>query len=96
MPEYFMPDEYYTDEAVEELNSCLITAIDSIKYILNIPLDHPDAKLRTPDLMEAYENLAGNCEDLIRAYKYYLEAEYYLCENQEAMLEHVRKRLNNA
>ena len=80
-----MITEFYTTEAVEELMSEICAAEDSIKYIFNIPLDHQDSKLRTGELMEAYSDLIGSCEDLIRAYRYYLEAENYLCKNSDEM-----------
>ena len=82
-------DEYYTPEAVDSLIGQIYSAEDSIKYIFNIPLNHEDSKLRTPELMEAYSDLIAACQDLTKAYEYYLKAENYLCKDIEEMSQHI-------
>ena len=91
--------EYYTTNAVDELIGLVYSAEDSIKYLFNLPLDHEDAKLRTPEMMEAYSDLAAACKELAQAYDYYLKAENYLCENADAMAEHIKsyiQKMKNA
>lgn len=84
-------DEFYTPEAVEELIGEIHSAEDSIKYLFNIPLNHEDAKLRTPEMMEAYADLADACRELVRAYDYYLKAENYLCKDIDEMSKHIEE-----
>ena len=84
--------EYNTPEEVDELINNIYYAEDAVKYILNLPADHKDSELRTSALMEAYSDLAAACEDWLRAYRYYLEAENYLCANQEEMIEHILRK----
>ena len=86
-------DEYYTPEAVEELIYKIHNAEDSIKYLFNLPMNFEDAKLRTPELMEMYDSLAGACADLVRSYEYYLKAENYLCKDAEEMSQHIKEYL---
>ena len=50
-------------------------------YLYNIPLDHPDAPKRTPELMEAFEDLAYMGQDYASHHFLYLREENFLCEN---------------
>lgn len=91
--------EYYSPEEVDELIDNIHSAEDSIKYLFNIPLNHEDSKLRTPELMEAYSDVAAACADLVKAYEFYLKAENYLCKDNDEMCAHVKEyneRLKNA
>lgn len=91
--------EYYTPEAVDSLIGNIYSAEDSIKYLFNLPLNHEDSKLRTPEMMEAYSDLAAACSDLVKAYEYYLKAENYLCKDAEEMYTHITnyiQKLKNA
>ena len=85
--------DFYTVEECEELSSLLCSVTDSVKYLFNIPLNHEDSKIRTPELMEAYQNVYYSCVDFIKAYEYYLKAENYLCADSEAMLKHIEEYL---
>lgn len=92
-------DEYYTPDAVDTLIGNIYTAEDCIKYLFNLPLDHEDSKLRTPEMMEAYSDLAAACADLVKAYEYYLKAENYLCKDSDEMCTHIKEyndKLKNA
>ena len=92
-------DEYYTPDAVDTLIGNIYTAEDCIKYLFNLPLNHEDSKLRTPEMMEAYSDLAAACADLVKAYEYYLKAENYLCKDADEMYAHVMEytqKLKNA
>ena len=80
-----MEEKYYSAEDFEELAAEVFSAEEAIKYLLNIPQDNPDTKLRTPELMEEMEHLANNCEALLRAYNYYIKAENFKCANAEEM-----------
>lgn len=87
--------EYYTPGEVEELICEIHSAEDCIKYLFNIPLNHEDAKLRTPEMMEAYADLADGCRELVKAYDYYLKAENYLCKDIDEMCKHVEEYIKN-
>ena len=81
--------EYYTPDAVDTLIGNIYTAEDCIKYLFNLPLNHEDSKLRTPEMMEAYDDLAAACRELVKAYDYYLKAENYLCKDADEMSQHI-------
>ena len=85
-----MNDEFYTVEACEELVAAIHNAQDSIKYLLNTPQSFEDSKLLTAELLEAYENIATACGELIQSYNYYIKAENWKCANPEEMLAHVK------
>ena len=85
---------FYTVEGVEEAISVIINAQDSIKYLLNCPQSMPDAKLLTPDLLEAYESLADYCGELKKSFDYYIKAENWKCADPEAMAAHVTQYNN--
>lgn len=87
--------EYYTPEAVDELIGNIYSGEDSIKYLFNLPLNHEDSKLRTPEMMEAYSDLADACRELVKAYDYYLKAENYLCKDADEMCEHIKNYIKN-
>lgn len=63
--------EYYTPEAVDELISEIYTAEDAVKYLLNLPQDHEDQKLKTPELLEQLADLNAACMDFVAVYHYY-------------------------
>lgn len=86
--------DYYTPEAVDKLIGEISSAEDSIKYLLNIPLSNEKSKLRTPEMMEAYSDLAAACADLARTYEFYFKAENYLCQTEEDIFQNIVKNLS--
>lgn len=88
--------EYYTPDAVDTLIGNICTAEDCIKYLLNIPLSNKDSKLRTPEMMEAYSDLAAVCADLARTYEFYFKAENYLCQTEEEIFQNIVKNLSKS
>lgn len=83
--------DYYTPDAVDTLIGSIYTAEDCIKYLFNIPLNHEDSKLRTPEMMESYSDLAAACAELVAAYEHYLKAENYLCKDMNEMSQHIEE-----
>lgn len=78
-------ERFYCPEDVEDLCGDLFGALDALKYLYNIPMDHEDAKYRTEELMDAFEGLRNDCEDFIRAHDYYKKAELFNCKTMDQL-----------
>ena len=86
-----MEDKYYKKEDYEKLCEELQKAESAVSYLLNIPLDNPDAEIRA-NLMFAMDDVATYCQDYLNHYKHYLELENYLCPTLDKMVERGMKR----
>lgn len=85
-------NEFYTPEGCQELITALLDARESIKHLLSCHKGKEENKLITPELLEAYSNLANECEELISTYDYCIEAGLWKAANEEEhkarMMEH--------
>lgn len=63
--------DYYTPEAVDTLIGEIYSAEDCVKYLFNLPKDHEDEKLLTPELLEQLSDLNAACQDFNAVYHYY-------------------------
>ena len=68
-----MEKYYLTAEEVNNLASELFSAECAMKYLCAIDPGHEDYKFRTPELIQAFADLVGTCEDYINACGYYLK-----------------------
>lgn len=68
-------DRYYFPEEVEKFATTLgVEVQDSFKYLINnysIGDNPEDAKLVTPELIEAYKGLAEDCKEFISTFNFY-------------------------
>lgn len=66
---------YYFPEEVDKFATTLgVDVQDSFKYLINnysIGDNSEDAKLVTPELIEAYRGLYENCQEFISTYRFY-------------------------
>lgn len=73
---------YTVSECWEVINS-VDDALESLKHLLTTTKDNSDNKLVTPELLDAYEHLAGICADYIDSYNFYNKAKFWECANLE-------------
>lgn len=66
-----MEEKFYSVADCHDLCSDLLALEEAIKYLVSIPKDHEDKKYLTPELIEAFGDVMGACEDLMRVYDYY-------------------------
>ncbi len=81
-----MDDKFYTVDGVEAISADIsVGLIDAFKYLINCKIlgtNPEDAALLTPELLEAFDDVAGSCKDFISAYEYYTNE-----ENQKKILD---------
>lgn len=82
-----MITEFYDVESCEELMAEIGAATDSMKYLLSLPKSFEDSKLLTPEMIKAYEDIAGSCEDYLSGWKYYSKAKLYTAKNPDELVE---------
>lgn len=65
-----MDKEYYTYTLnfLQELSADLVAAAEAYKYLHAIEDTHPDKTALTKDMIEAFDNLATNCEDFLNTH----------------------------
>lgn len=89
-------DNFYNVEGLEELSADIgVELTDTFKYLVSCVVHNTnteDAAKLTPDLLEAFENVKGSCEDFISAFNYYsVELELFQKAEAEGRAEEVRE-----
>lgn len=64
-------DKFYSVEGCEVLSADIAAFEDTIKYLHSVSKDSPDAQLLTPELLAAFDDVAGACENMLHAYSHY-------------------------
>lgn len=68
-------EKYFNPEAIAALINEIDEAETAVKYLFDLPQDHQDVFLRTPELLMVFIDLKTKCNEFINSYNYHLRNE---------------------